>query len=202
MHPNDDIIYEIAYKEASMEILTMEEVLIKNHFLECENCKNKFLEYLSAIEFLAGDGMKQYFLNLKEQKEDPENISRAIVYHRLRFMIDLVNHSVRYVQDSVEKNYAPFVQEKTSVSRSMEEEELRLLSKDSVITYNLDTSLLTVSMDQEEYHSEKMVMVVQLPYETLTVDFSDNGFGYLEAELEVEDTEFTIIIKDTNYSEE
>lgn len=203
MHPNDDTIYEIAYKEASMEILTMEEVLIKNHFLECENCKNKFLEYLSALEFLTGDGMDQYFFNMIEKKENSiQHLSQAIVYHSLRLMIDLVNHSVKYAQDSVGRDYAPFVQAKAAVSRSMEESELRLLSKDSVITYDPDTNLLTVSLDQEEYHSPNMEMAVQLPYETRTVFFSDNGFGYWEAELEVEETDFTIIIKETDFSEE
>ena len=202
MHPNDDIIYEIAYKEASMKILTMDEVLIKNHFLECESCKNKFLEYLSAIGFLTGDGMKQFLLNLNERKKVSENISQAIVYHSLQLMIDLVNHRVKYMQDSAENNYAPFVEEKAAVSRSMDTGELRLLSKDSVITYDPDTSVLNVSLDQEEYHSENMEMVIQLPYETRTVFFSDNGFGYWEAEAEIEDTEFTIIIKETDYFEE
>ena len=195
-HPTDDTIYEIAYKEATGSILTMDEVMIKNHFLECEECKDKFINYLSTVDFFAND-FSDYFSSLlkdRREKQVQSSLAQAMVYHSLHLMIDMANNAMNFVQNSIAPNFVPFAQEQAAFARALDEEELRLLSEDSTVTYDQETNILAVSLDQTTYKSDSMQLVVHLSNEDITIPFEDNGFGYWEAEVEVIETDFTIDI--------
>lgn len=195
-HPTDDTIFEIAYKEATGNILTMDEVMIKNHFLECDECKQKFINYLSTVDFFANDFFDYFSRLLKDRREKQvqSSLAQALVYHSIHLMIDMTNNVMSFVQNSIAPNLIPFEQEQATFARALDEEELRLFSEDSTVTYDQETNMLAVSLDQTTYKSGNMQVIVHLSDRDITAALEDNGFGYWETEIEVLETDFIVDI--------
>lgn len=62
------------------------------------------------------------------------------------------------------------------------------------MTYDQETNMLAVSLDQTTYKSGNMQVIVHLSDRDITAALEDNGFGYWETEIEVLETDFIVDI--------
>lgn len=184
IHPEKDQIYEIAGKEVNGELLTAEEVEIKNHFLTCKDCCDYFFDSMQVLDFLSEEKFAPYFL---------EAVKRAGVSYKLLFQM-------RFLMDGLEN--LQVISEKTDIAlpvftkvpayaaaRGGKKAVEEFTAGASIIRYDYEKHSLMISLDEELSDGAELTAVLRMEGKEFSKKLESDKHGMLEAEFRLEDYE-------------
>lgn len=191
MHPAEDRIYEIARKEINGEILTAEEVELKDHFAECESCRNYFLDSLQVLDFLSEGKFAPYLMQAVERVK----LSAKVLF-QMRFMMEAAG-KLQILSERLSGDRPVFTREPVyAAARGVRREISEFTADASIIRYDQEKHRLTVSIDEELAEDGKLCAVLTAGGEELRQRLESDGHGMLETEFCLEDDrEFDLVIE-------
>lgn len=190
-HPEQDTIYEIARKEVNGELLSDEEVALKNHFVSCETCRGYFLDYMQVLDFLSDGKFAPYLM----EAVDRAKTSRSLLF-QMQFIMQAAG-GLQVISDQLSKDRPVFTQVPLyAMARGVQEEVSEFTADASIIRYDHEKHSLTVSIDEELAQGSSLTAVLTVGGETLRQRLEPDGHGMLETEFHLKsDTDFGLKIE-------
>lgn len=184
IHPDKDQIYEIARKEVNEELLTAEEVEIKNHFIVCEACRNYFFDSMQVLDFLSDGKFAPYLLQAAERA----GISHKLLF-QMKFLVDKLEN-LQVISEKMDGQIPVFTKAPVyAAARGAKSDIEEFTAGKSIIRYDYKRHCLTVSIDEELAEGAELTAVLTIGGEKFSKRLESDRHGMLETEFELDDAE-------------
>lgn len=198
IHPDKEKISLLAEKQIHGELLSDDDLTIKSHFNECKECKDYFIDCMSADYFFASDEMDYYYATSFAGNFEKKILkAKERIAYSIQIVIDRTKKNVELACDYLAESLPAFQRELApAMARGVSDENLtEWTAGESLIRYDLESGILTVLLDEDDVGEEQLIAVVKFADNKIEKAMENDGHGMVEAVFEdIYDGKFELVI--------
>lgn len=186
-HLSREDISHLAIKVWDSVPMEQNEIKGMEHIQKCSECERKFSRCLDILDFMSEENLEKYFVHGMLQGEHDLGVAKERVdfsglLYKMRFVADQISEKVKVIFDKMAEGLPVFeCAENIAFARGVEEC-LEIAADESVIRYDEEEELLTVSLEAEKFKGLVLIATVKSDGGEEKKVLVEDGFGMLEAE--------------------